>query len=486
MSETKTLVDISVRKAKSQAEKERRLSMERRVNIYKDAWKDALIAEVNLQFHEKTRANIRQMVDLSQNIIKRITKEISLVYKTEARRVAYTETKAKDENGIVSIVRVPDERYQHIQSVFPTDLFMEQTNRYTNLCNESAIKISPRDEIVKLDLLTPDRFSVYQNEQDPTKIDAIEYEESFINTKGKVDVNIMYWDVEGHHRVYDKNYIDITKTVLKDADNSEGVNPYGDRIPFVISHREYATDEVLDGTSGYDLESATVQVGVLLTYLNYVFKMASFKSLWMTGIDIKDLPQGLVLDPAWIISTTGKDAKIGTVDFQVALDALHGVVNGKIISIANNYGLSTDVLRMTIDASSGYALDIKRSGLTEQREAQVKLYRHTESEVFDVTRIVNNVEYPDKKISEEAKFAIDFGDMRKPNDTKEEREDWKFKISTNARSLVDYMISQNPDLTPEEAEAQLAKNTEINNRMKSKFGISFDALFKETPGAAQE
>jgi hypothetical protein len=131
------LVKDLLKKAKEDLESSRKQEVSDRLDIYRDSWEKILNNELNAQFHEKTRGNIKQMLALDSNVLKRVVKEISVVYQESAVR-SYTLGEGEQAKE--------DETYQELLSKIPINIIMQETNRLTNLCNESLIYIVPRGE----------------------------------------------------------------------------------------------------------------------------------------------------------------------------------------------------------------------------------------------------------------------------------------------------------------------------------------------------
>lgn len=467
------LVKDLLKKAKEDLESSRKQEVSDRLDIYRDSWETILNNELNAQFHEKTRGNIKQMLALDSNVLKRVVKEISVVYQESAVR-SYTLGEGEQAKE--------DETYQELLSKIPINIIMQETNRLTNLCNESLIYIVPRGEKIDYDIITPDIVEVSQSQTKATDVEAIVFTQTFVDTLGDTTIFYIYYDIFGRHLKFDEDF-----NPVKIEGNEKGINPYKDPnnpgqtiLPFVIFHKDYPINAVWNTTGGGDLVNGTKQVGVLLTYLNYLIKMASFKQRYFKGIPLDDVPMTLVHDPAFTLVVSNPEGDVGVLDFQVALKEIWELIYSKIGAIANNYGMSLDNFRLTGDAQSGYALRIKNRGLEKIVEEQIKLYRWHERELFEKTKIINNTAYPKKKIADNGDFKIDFVEQEYPEAPEEERQQWKFDISMGAKSIADYAMSVNPDLkTQDEAIEYIKSNDEINKTIEAETGISVATLLEK-------
>lgn len=468
-----TIAEELLLKSKDDLEIARRQEVEDRLSIYNDAWEDILKNAVNEQFNKKTRGNIQQMLAFDINVLKRIVNEVSVVYQESAKRSYII---GEDKDGVPK----EDENYNELLKNMPINLTMESTNQLTNLNNESLIYIVPRNDTIEYDILTPDIVEVYQSPSDSKKVEAIVFSQSFVDTKGDTTLNYIYWDTSGNHLKFDREMNPI-KT------DGDGVNPYKDPdnpgqtiLPFVIFHKKFPINTVWNVTSGGDIVSSTIQVAILLTYLNYLFKTQSFKQKYFTGVDIKDLPKELVNDPLWNIIIPSGDGKVGVLDYQVLLDKLWEIIYAKIGAVANNYGMSLDNFKIIGTAQSGYALKIKNLPLEKIVAQQIKLYRWHENELFEKTKIINNNQYPKKIIAEDGVFKIDFAEPIYPESPEDTRKKWSFDIKMGAKSIADYAQSVNPDLkSEEEAITLIEKNAGINKKIETRTGLDITELLNK-------
>ena len=139
---SKDLIVESIRLAKYNANEARKREVAKRIDIYKDNLKTYIEDEIKKQFSKYTNEGIKQMVDDSQNITKRIINEISTIYAVEPKRTAFVDEKI-DINYDALINRM---------STF--NLILDEVNKYTNLCNHAIVYIAPNLTKKKLTLST--------------------------------------------------------------------------------------------------------------------------------------------------------------------------------------------------------------------------------------------------------------------------------------------------------------------------------------------
>jgi hypothetical protein len=458
-----------LQQAKILNEDGRKLQAEKRLDIYKDNWKIHLKDEIDKQFSKKTRDKIKQMIDDSVNIPKRIVNDISLVYQKEANR-NYVVGENEDKSDKT------DERYQEIIQKIPTDIILQEVNRFTNLLNECLIYIVPRNNTIEYDILTPDQVEVFQDDENPTEPMAILFHQTKMDTVDDTEIRKVYWDVFGNHIVFNED-----DQVLKKMENPYTDPNNKDRtiLPFVIFHKNYPKDCIWDRTSGNDLFSAAIQVGVLLTYLNYALKTNSFKQMWGTGISKKNAPAEITMDQMHPVFDQNTESKFGLFDHQVDFEKIISTIIKKISLIANNWGLSLDNFKLTLSAESGFALRIRNFGLEKVVMEQKKFYRHYENQLFEKTKIVNNTAYPKSKIKEEGKFSVDFAEMVYPENPEENRKQWSFDLKLGAKNILQYIMEVNPDIKDDvTAEETLLENIRINREIEKKANINIDQILE--------
>lgn len=469
--QSRQIIQTVLKNFKLDLDSARRAEAEKRINIYKDNYKKILSDEIDNQFSKKTRGNVKQMIDDSYNILKRIINEISAVYHKSAKRLYVVNEKE-------------DEAYKNTISMIPVDIIQQEINRFTNITNESFDYIVPRNGKIEYDIITSDKVEIFQNRDNPTDIDAILFCRTWTDTSENLNIEKIYWDVFGNHMVFDQN-----DQVKKKMENpyTDPNNPDKTIIPFTTFHKNYPIDSVFDETSGADLLSATIQLGVLLSYLNYLFKTQSFKQKYYIGIDIKDVKQDVIFDQLSPDVVKDPAGKVGVVDYQVSIDKFYDVIMQRIGAIANAYGLSLDNFKLQLSAQSGFALKIKSTGIQKVVDEQIKLYRFYEKDLFDRTKIVNNIfagkknDQGDftklKKIPDDGNFSIDFAEFQFPEAPEEIRKQWSFDIKFGAKSILDYIMFVNPDANNEKkAEELLKKNTETNERIKTEVKTDIDSL----------
>ncbi len=449
---------IEALKAKAGAENDRMDEAEDRLNLYVDDFEEIIDKELALQFSEKTYSRIKLFINGSQNIVKRVVDEISIIYTEEPTRTTEPEST----------------RYAEIVEETRLDLKMKKVNRFTNLFNECIVKIGAREDRLKgwqivYDILTPDMVMVIQNEDDPTIADGYVYLRAWRDTKNNVNSEYHYWHVDGVYKIFDKEFR-LQETIYG---NGEGDDEYPYRnsdgrviLPFVDFHRTEPDNDFWDRDSGRDLINATIAVHMKMTLFDYYYKVSSIKQIYTIG-NIGKIPQDQLLDPLNVFSVpSDENAQIGVLDMQIAFNELRESIQFQINGTINNYGISSDAFSLSVPEMSGRALLIKNRSLLQRIKNQLPLYRDSETEMFEKTRIVNNAWPQFEDISDKAEFSIDFKEITFADEPKDELEFDMMELKSGRISLGQFYMKKNPDIeTIEDAEKIIIANLEALSKV---------------------
>jgi hypothetical protein len=202
---------------------------------------------------------------------------------------------------------------------------------------------------------------------------------------------------------------------------------------------------------------------VLNTYINYLVKTQSFKQIAFSGTVGPDVLNA-ISDPLYPL-VVPEGATAAVLDLNTQLAAIDQVIKGKVMAIANNYGISSENFSVTGTLASGYALKIANRSLEEIRTADREVARRVEDQLFVLTRLINNLEYPEP-IPEELALDWDPGEIEYPASQAEEQGHWNFEFDNGISNAIDYLIEENPDLTREEAMVKLEMIRDENKKLK--------------------
>jgi hypothetical protein len=440
-------------KAKSQGEAARREAANDRLSIYHDSWKDLLKKILATQFQPENFKKILLMENTSQNILKKVVKDVSVIYKESPRRSFGTK---------------PNDLLEGIYKELEIDEFMKKVNRYGNLLYDLLIRVGWdfEKEKITLNLNTPANTSVIQRDGHPEEAAAVYYDIDYIDTKFKAEKYYIYWSADEHFLFDDK-----LRVYAPSEDNKDMLNPFN-VLPFAILHIEQIPDCFWNPTAGADLVEGTLNVGFKRTLKDYSFKFQSFKQPWVRSQNAEDIPKQLLLDPAFAIALTGEGSEIGALDLQANFTEMDQTLQGDINAFLGTYGLSVDMFTVSPNELSGKALTMKNRGLREIREAQLPAYRRLENDIFKLIRTVWNTYNPGKKIPEELEFKVDFAELEMYVDPKDKRDQARADLKDGLLSPGEYYMIFNPDIKDEkEAEKKITENLSKTEKIKGGRGV---------------
>lgn len=460
-------IPLSRIKAKISADLDRKIKFRERLNILHDSLKPVVLSQLAYMFSPETFEDMKNYVDVSNNLAKRICSELSIVYKEEPNRKVTPKS--------------PDKRYQEIQTQMRLNDKMGRVNFYLNGLNDLILFPAIYGNRIDLNILTPDKVTVFEDEDDPTMIEALAIEDFYYNEQGKKITLYYFWSPLEHY-ILDENF---NKQYV--FGNEQGLNPYWefnkDRqshcfYPFIAAHNTPRCHSFWDETTGMDLFEATKSIAIKNSFIYFMFPM-QFKQMAIQneGIDTgqQSVKNPQIKSPLHVMQTNGQTQVL---DWQSQLVQLKEIVESQLYQVGSNYGISAENFKLTAVETSGFARMIAKERLLEIRANQVKNYREIEAQIFLSSAIANNLYQLGSEISESSKFSIDFKEPGFPSDPSMELDVLQKKISLGMTNILDEIKKQNPDIkTDDEAEAELDRNIQIRNKVQSKFSglISFQS-----------
>lgn len=412
--------------SKRRAEDERRAEAGKRLAIYHDAWRDILDDALRDLFIPANYANIKLSANVTQNIVKRIVDEVSVVYKRPASRSLHSADGESIESPAFSALDYDDT--------------MDLANKYVNLMNRIGVIVLWDDvrKCVRLSLLTPADTTVYQRDGWPEEAAAFMYRVEAIDSPfGDSVGHYVYWDDEQHF-IIDEN--GNRHDPSADGSNPEMKNPYG-VMPVVWISKALRPGMFWDPDDGSDMIDATIKQGIRRTLKDYAFKMQSFKQPWIRNPS-GQIPAEVAMDPAkvWLL---GPEGDVGYLDMTADFAALDASIALDVDATLSAYGLSASSFASQ-SAESGVALEIRNRTLQDRRSKQIDIFRKAEARLFDLIRIVNNT-WSDNKIPEEALFSVDFVEPEVYISPDEQRKRALWDMEHGLLSPAQFYVQFNPD-----------------------------------------
>ncbi len=413
-----------------------RRKMEKRLDYYNDNQEKHLLEIIRRQF---SHADPLALQPQFFNVVKPIINEISMVYRSGARR-HITNLPASCESEKIAAI------WQQIQNTARYDIVMKTVNRLTNLCRTVLVKPSCVNGNIILTVFTPDRIEFLPDPDFPWEAVAIMY------SRANVDGELVwhYWDSKNYAR-FDEN-----GALLFNARNPENINPYG-KLPFARFATGYdAQNFMLAG--GDDLINAQDNINVKLTQLNYLVKMQSFSVPVLKGYRGQEK---IVISPGKPISipsagfgeNVAPDFKFETPSPQI--EGLIKVVESELMRLFRAYGIAGADFSLQRNVRSGFSIVMENMKLLEARENELPLYEDAEQELFETIKLVHNYhvaqERDSLRLPDSCKLQVSMNDISMPKSADDEITEWKFLLDNRLATPVDFLMRR---FKLSEAEAQ--------------------------------
>ncbi len=408
--------------------------IEKRLDYYNDRQLPYLLELISQQFVHADPLSVQPHFF---NIVKPIINEISMVYRSGARRTLVRDGGGDVDEAVVAV-------WEFIQRTSSYDMIMKTVNRMVNLCKTVLVKPSFRAGGIKLDILTPNLVDVVVDEDDPTEAVGIAYIRPLQNGISGPRVVYHYWDSERYLR------ISPTGEILDNPGNPEGINPYG-VLPFVRFCSQVPLDDFFV-KGGDDLIVAQDNINIKLTQLNYIVKMQSFSVPVLVGYTgserIVVSPGKPVVVPLGSVGMQGApDFRFETPHPQIA--ELIKLLEHEIIRIFRAYGIGSADFSLQGEVKSGFALVMENLKLLESRENELPFYEDAEEKLFEVIKRVWNYHcrflppgHPHRGviIPEDVHLQVSVNDISLPKPTAEEVAEWRFMFEHKLATPIDFLM----------------------------------------------
>jgi len=474
------------------------------IDIYKDNWDYIIDSELQDQVDQETYDKYYWLITKELNILKRVTNDLSLIYKEPPERKAIipTQNEGDTTQSEGEPKEVVDKNYDASQKDVSKDLVLQNINKYTNLVNHTLLKVTYRDGKLDYDQINFNNAEIFSSKNDWMRVVAVKHYFGYKFPGEQQHTNktsLKLADGEGLAVGTVQNYTESKIWVIEDI-NSAGiiendeyeslqggyiytVKTVGDRevilskeeivykdtdgnaiLPFVLYNKSYPVDNILDFTSGNDLRDLNINVAIMMIWINSLVKYQSFKQL-VFNTDMPDNITDMKLGPADAIvnPTREGNGNVQVLDLQAKVMELYDLVKNRIMTTLSGYGVSPDNFSMSASPTSGFALMISNMGKLESRQAQLPTYAMGEKKIFEIERIIWNYHKTDKKINENAELQVDFIEPEFPQTPEEETKEAEFELMHNLTTEIDLLMKKNPDLTEEQAKAKWLSNKAVND-----------------------
>jgi len=418
-------------------EKGRQTRSGNRLRLYKDKGRELVESMVEALFRNlKVRELRKEFVKYAmfQNVSKRIIREISMVYSSEALRT----------------VSNKNDSYQEVIRATKQDRKFRNVNRYVNLLNECLVWFDIREDEPIIRVITPDKFFAVSHPNDPThhvasiislETNGIEVNES--SPRWLVISDTEFFKLDSSGRMVSGSYLKHNLGIM----------------PAVLVHREEPEDILLDSDSGEDLISAHLAVALLNTLMLKQSKSAE-KVVAASG-DLSTTPTNQPLDQE-VVQSFGEGISLQTLDLGADPEGYIRAARSVIKQVAANYGIPESVFDLTYAASSGFEIELKRSQLMEVRQDQILDYRPVEREFAEIqSRVLTAAGH--KLKFKTSGWMVNFGEVQPPRDPREMLTYFEKMRQMGLMNTADMYIRLNPEATFEQAEQALLANARVES-----------------------
>ena len=428
------IIQESVKDAKLEIEKARRMEVRRLLDYYTGTETDKYIDDYF------SADAFREIPLYNANFTRRFVNKMSRIYTVGASR------NMGDQYG--TLTRKKDARLKHVE-------------RMTRLCGTIATQVIYRDDMSKpcFDYRPIYYFNAHFGDN-PFVPTAITYPILFGIDDPSVTEKLQYayWDSERYVH-YDEDGV-----IMDEYDHGYGV------IPFLFTHKEELIDSFfVEGAT--DIAGCNEQVNITMTELQLGLRFQMFGQPFITGLNgdkhleragsdtILDLPEGANFD---IVSPSGNiESVIENVKFQIDLVAQN---NHLYVQFAQDGG----------ETPSGIALKIKDLERFEDYQDDLELWNMYEHDLYEVEKAIagyNGIALPEE-------LNVDFNEPEYPKTVRDQIDLDNHRLANNLTTQAKLLAEYNKDLTIEEADAIIRENKQKNEKLSL-----FDRVRQEAQGA---
>lgn len=428
---------------KTDGEKARNERHALRDRLYRDGGDKDMEAVVNAYFEdEKVKEKRRAVIPHAKfsNDLKHIVGMLSTVYAEPARRYVAGEADQKKLDELVKSLCLDEQ--------------MDVVNQMLNL--HRALIVGPRIRVnadqtreMVLDIVTPSGARAVVNPLDATQVIGwlVKIDMPMVrNPWGKVPAWVLWTD---HERVYtDDDFNPIPQTY---KEHGLGMSRW---VP--LSYSAAAIPGFWPGEEGEDLVAARMAIwlaSILMvkeTKSNTKQPIISGDATTMAREQAAD--SDIPIEAPEGVSVTTIDVGTDPAVFITAADHI-------LERCGNNYGLSRSAMRH--DMQSADAREAMMEPVRERRRKQTKIMRRFESRLAVVMARVAEVDAPDLAFNPEG-FKINFGEPKVVMTEMERVTLYETRKRLGLTNPVEFRMSEDPDLTEEDAWDELADNAIAN------------------------
>lgn len=375
------------------------------------------------------------------NAIKRIVNELSTVYAEPAIRFVGAEA--------------DQEKYADVQRMARQDEQMVRVGRMFNLHPAIAVgfrlrQIEDGTREPVIDVATPSTFRVVLHPFDSTRVMGV-----LIRLRYRPAISLKLvpsWVLWTDHESC-KFTEDFTAIPGTYSEHGLGVNPW------TIVTKQPAVPGFWPGEDGESLVAA--QMSIWFANVCMLKETKSATNVPTLQGDMTAAARDQAADSEDILELP-EGTTVSTLDNSMDLSLFRDTSAQILDDVANNYGLSTNLLRHQ-GVQSAEARELMRVPLRELRKQQQIPLREFERIFAAKQAAIIGVDWPEMAFSVEG-WGIDFADPQTPLTPTESLALFEKLRAAGLHNSVDYIVEQNPDMTEESAWREIERNIRIETR----------------------
>ena len=428
------IVKKSYMKAVLEANRKRKEKTAQKLDFYFNEQEEYLLEMLK----ENYKSNAINVLPIHLNIVKKIIDLKSAVYIEDAKRAI---TGTEHDQAI----------YSHFEDTGFLPVVMKQANRLCNLSGTVLLRPVFRRGRMEIDLLTANNIDVTLGDS-PNDVTSITITHFSENGRPNEVTYSVWTDTE------------LVKLDYNGKEFSREPNPYG-IIPFVVVHNSLPIDDFwLDGSSN-DLVSTQNAINMHLSGVFYTLFYQGHATGWIKGAG--DTTTNELLFGAGSMISLPENGDVGFVSPQSRISEAVQAITFLLEQVAIQNGLPASVITSSAREISGVTLITENAELAEARRDQLAIFARAEQDLFHLFKLIWNTHSPQNKISDEATLRVDFADPQPSMTPLDKFYLFEKEYRLGMKSPVDYLMSQNPDYTHDDAYDKLIEISAENDRLSS-------------------
>jgi hypothetical protein len=341
-----------------------------------------------------------------------------------------------------------------IQALDNADFYkkLKSIDKYTELTGKVGAIPRWNGSKVIIDIITPDKCYVIADDVFPTEPREVGYTIGQTQNHAQAKpVNIYAVWTADEYREESRNDQGSVLEVFLTAPNLYN------RIPIVWFEIDLPLDTFwLD--QGNPFVELNRRINLQLTNLDIAIDFQSFSTLVTKGLpDIAVIPVGVTRRlnlPSNSMGEITSDAAYITPDAK--LETVWKIIQESIKWFAGAMGISAESIDQGSNFSSGFQLILSKQGVIDRNVDKQDLYREPTRDlaqlIMDTNTIYGSVNFPTDAI-----INVDFADITVMKDPLEQEAIIAAKMSNGTLDPVGALMLDNPDLTKEDAIAEIAE-----------------------------